>query len=106
MGSQLQKLRQSVVDFAKKAKTILTWRIFGSYVLIALPLAFLFAILLDIGLYVADPMRLPSPIIRLGSISWAILAGLVSGVVLLVASKRFLSWLKRLRSFVQHSLPS
>ncbi len=106
MVSQLQKFIRSVVGFAKKAKTVLTWRIFGSYVLIALPLAFLFAVLFDISLYAADPTRLPLPIIRLGSISWAILAGLVSGVVVLVASKRFLSWLERLRSFVQDSLPN
>ncbi len=106
MVSRLQKCIRPVMDFIKKAKTALTWRVFGSYLLIALPLVFLFAILFDIGLYIADPMRLPLPIIRLGTIAWAILAGLVSGVLVLVASKRFLGWLKQSHSFVQASLPT
>jgi hypothetical protein len=106
MVSRLQKFIKSVVDFVKKAKIALTWKVFGSYLLVALPLVFVFAILVDIGLYVVDPMRLPLPIIRLGTIAWAILAGLVSAVVVLLASKRFLSWLGQLWGFVKGSLPT
>jgi len=106
MVLRLQNFIQSVIKLINKAKTARTRRIFYSYLLIALPLAFLFAILFDIVLYVIDPMRLPLPIIRLGTISWAILAGLVSGVVVLVASKRFLNWLGQLCSFIRASLPT
>ncbi len=106
MVSRLQKFIQSVVDFVKKAKTVLTWRIFCSYLLISVPLALLFAILFDIGLYVFDPMRLPLYIMRLASIFWTILIGLVGFVGGLLASKRFFSYIKRLRSFKQNSLPT
>ncbi len=103
---RLQKFIQSVVAFVIKAKTVLTWRIFCSYLLIALPLAFLVAILFDIFLYALDPMRLPIPIIRLGSISWAILIGLAGFVGGLLATKRLLSYIKRLGGFIQSSLPT
>lgn len=106
MVSRLRKRLQSAVDFVKRAKAALTWKVFGSYLLLALPLVFVFAVLADIGLYVVDPTRLPLPIIRLGTIAWAILAGLVSAVLVLLASKRFLGWLGQLWGFVKASLPT
>lgn len=56
-----QQLIRTVIDFIKKAKATLTWRVVGSYFLIALPLVFVFAILADIGLYIIDPMRKSIP---------------------------------------------
>jgi len=95
-----------VIGLIKKAKTALTWRVFGSYLLIALPLAFLAAILFDIFLYAFDPMRLPLPIIRLGSISWAILIGLAGFAGGLLATKRLLGYLKQVWGFIQSGLPT
>jgi hypothetical protein len=106
MVPRLQKFIRSVVDFAKKAKIALTWKVFFAYVLMALPLAFLFAILFDIFLYAFDPMRLPLPLIRLGTISWAILIGLAGFAGGLLARKRLLSYIKQVWGFIQSSLPA
>ena len=104
MLSRMQKFIQSLIDFTKKAKAVVTWPVFGSFLLMALPLALLFAILFDIFLYALDPMRLPLFIVRLGGITVLLLGLLVTLIVVLVASQPFRRFIKELNSFVQNSL--
>ena len=75
MVPRLHKFIQSAVDFAKKVKAALTWRLFGVYILFTL----LLTVLIETLLYIFNPTDLPPFIIRLGSILGGILVAVLAG---------------------------
>lgn len=93
-------------NIATRVKLTVTKRLLFAYLLIALPLVLLLAILVDTVLYAINPLLLPPPIIRFASLYWTILVGLIGGMVVLLASKRFLDSARRVYHFLQDSLPT